>query len=130
MTQNLFLALVGVVLIVYVIRFLRTRGVPQYTPAEVKEQMAGREQPVFLDVRTEGERKFHHIKGSLHIPLHQLRTRAEELARHREREIVCYCQSGSRSVSAALILRRKGFRAASLRGGIVDWSFHAGGRRD
>lgn len=130
MTQNLFLALVGVVLLVYVVRFLRTRGIPQYSPAEVQERMAGREQPVFLDVRTDRERNFHHIRGSLHIPLQQLRARAEELTRHRGREIVCYCQSGSRSVSAALILRRKGFRAASLRGGIVDWNFHASAPRD
>jgi rhodanese-related sulfurtransferase len=130
MTQSLFLALVGVVLLLYVLRFLRTRNVRQYSPAEAKERLAGREGILFLDVRTDGERKFNHIQGSLHIPLHQLRARAEELARHREREIVCYCQSGNRSVSAALILQRKGFRAASLRGGIVDWNFqHADGRR-
>jgi rhodanese-related sulfurtransferase len=130
MTQIFFLIGVGVVLALYILRYLRTRSVRQYSPAEVKERLDGRDQVVFLDVRTERERKFHHIQGSLHIPLPQLRARAEELARHRQKEIVCYCQSGNRSVSAALILQQKGFRAASLRGGIVDWNFqNAGARR-
>jgi phage shock protein E len=122
--QIIFLSIIGAVLALYVLKFLRTRGVQQYSPGEVSRKIDSRDRILFLDVRTEGERKFQHIKGSLHIPLHQLRQRAEELLHHRDKEIVCYCQSGSRSLSAALILLQRGYRAASLRGGIVDWNFY------
>jgi rhodanese-related sulfurtransferase len=123
-TQIIFLAVIGVVLALYVLKFLRTRRILQYTPGEVAEKIESRDPVLLLDVRTEGEREFQHIRGSLHIPLHQLRGRTEELLRHRDKEIVCYCQSGSRSLSAALILNQRGYRAASMRGGIVDWNFH------
>jgi rhodanese-related sulfurtransferase len=122
--QILFLALVGLALLLSVARFLGSRSVPQYSPSEIAGRIARQDHPVLLDVRTERERAFEHIKGSLHIPLQQLRARAHELQSHRQREIVCYCQSGSRSLSAAAILQKHGYRAASLRGGIVDWNFN------
>jgi rhodanese-related sulfurtransferase len=127
-TQIVFLSVIGAVLALYVVKYLRTRNIQQYTPGEVAKKIESRDSVLLLDVWTVGERDFQHIKGSLHIPLHQLRSRAEELLRHREKEIVCYCQSGSRSLSAALILHQRGFRAASLRGGIVDWNFHGRAR--
>jgi rhodanese-related sulfurtransferase len=126
--QIIFLSIVGLVLALYIFKFLRTRRVQQYSPGEITKKIDSRDRVLLLDVRTEGERRFQHIKGSLHIPLHQLRGRAEELGHYRDKEIVCYCQSGSRSLSAALILQRRGFRAASLRGGIVDWNFHGRAR--
>ena len=123
-TQTIFLSIIGLVLAFYLVRFLRTRSVKQYSPSELAARLSSPGAVMLLDVRTEGERKSQFIKGSAHIPLHELRKRLEELARHREREIVCYCQSGSRSLSAALILIDQGYKAASLRGGIVDWNFH------
>ncbi len=124
--QVLFLAFVGLILLLNAVRFLQTRSVRQYRPSEVADRIAGRDSPVLLDVRTDRERKFQHIRGSLHIPVQQLRARAHELHRHREKEIVCYCQGGTRSLAAALMLRKRGYRAASLRGGIVDWNFIQG----
>jgi rhodanese-related sulfurtransferase len=121
--QTVFLALVGGVLLFNVLRFIRTRSVRQYSPGELAGRLKAREPLVLLDVRSERERNFQHIRGSLHIPLSQLRARAYELQHHRGKEIVCYCQSGRRSLSAALTLQKLGFEAASLRGGIVDWNF-------
>jgi rhodanese-related sulfurtransferase len=121
--QLLFLGFVGLILLLGLARFLRTRTVRQYRPSEVADRIGGRDGPLLLDVRTDRERRFQHIRGSLHIPLQQLRGRVHELHGHREREIVCYCQGGNRSLTAALILRKRGYRAASLRGGIVDWNF-------
>lgn len=121
--QVFFLGLVGLVVMLRGMKFLWTRSVMQYSPAEVAGRITAHDGPLLLDVRTDRERTFQHIKGSLHIPLQQLRARAHELQSHRHREIVCYCQSGSRSLSAALILKKHGYRAASLRGGMVDWNF-------
>ncbi len=124
--QVLFLAFVGLVLLLSAVRFLQSRSVRQYRPSEVADRIAGRGGMLLLDVRTDRERRVEHIRGSVHIPLQELRTRVHELHRHREREIVCYCQGGTRSLAAALMLRRRGYRAASLRGGIVDWNFLQG----
>jgi rhodanese-related sulfurtransferase len=55
--------------------------------------------------------------------LHSLSTRVGELEQHRRREIICYCQTGNRSLSAAAKLKRGGFSVANLRGGITEWNF-------
>ncbi len=122
--QILFLGLIGAFLITYVIRYLRTHSIQRYSPEEVCGKLKAKGHLVLLDVRTERERNFQHINGSLHIPLPQLRARVGELKGHLDKEIVCYCQSGNRSLSAARMLRQEGFRAASMRGGIVDWNFY------
>jgi len=112
-------ALVG--LVIY--RTIRLRSVRRLSPAEA-DGLVRSGVAVFLDVRTDAEAKSEHIKGALHIPLHELRRRGEELRRHAGKEIICYCQSGNRSVTAALILRKLGLKAASLNGGIGDWNFY------
>jgi rhodanese-related sulfurtransferase len=121
--QIIFLGIVGMILVIFVAKKIQTRSVRQYGPQELAGKLQATDPVLLLDVRTAQERSFQHIKGSLHIPLGQLSSRTHELRSHREQEIICYCQSGSRSLSAALILQKHGFRAASLRGGIVDWNF-------
>jgi len=76
-----------------------------------------------LDVRTARERSYRSIPGSLHIPLHELNARMKELERYRSKEIICYCASGSRSISAALRLKKAGFNVANLEGGLATWNF-------
>lgn len=122
-TQVFFLLAVGLVFLVYIARFVRARSVTRYSPGEVAGKLNSKNRVILLDVRTDRERSFQHIKGSLHIPLQQLRARAHELRPHQDREIVCYCQSDNRSLSAARILQKHGYQAASLRGGMVDWNF-------
>jgi rhodanese-related sulfurtransferase len=121
--QILLYVLLGIVILMYTRRFLLTRGVHQYSPAEVHEMLKGPAVPVLLDVRTDAEHAARHMKGSLHIPLQTLLRRIAELERHRNREIICYCQTGSRSLIAAARLKRLGFRTASMRGGMAEWNF-------
>ena len=78
---------------------------------------------VLLDVRTTGERQSKSIKGSIHVPLHEIRRRADEFKKYGAKEIVCYCASGSRSVSATATLKKLGYNAANMKGGIAEWSF-------
>ncbi|MBI5464507.1 MAG: rhodanese-like domain-containing protein, partial [Ignavibacteriales bacterium] len=76
-----------------------------------------------LDVRTDSERQLGTIRGSVHIPLHHIVRRIEELEKHKAKEIICFCQTGNRSVSAALLLKRRGFKVANLVGGMAEWNF-------
>lgn len=121
--QVLLYVVLGLVILVYARRYFLTRGVTQYSPAEVQEKLKGPTVPILLDVRTDAEHSAHHMKGSLHIPLQMLLRRMSDLERHKNREIICYCQTGSRSLLAAARLKRLGFHAASMKGGMAEWNF-------
>ncbi len=78
--------------------------------------------PLILDVRETSEIKDGIITDALHIPLGELPKRMAELEVHRQRPVLVYCRSGSRSASAARRLRRAGFETVyNLAGGIMAW---------
>jgi rhodanese-related sulfurtransferase len=72
-----------------------------------------------LDVREDDEWTAGHIDGAQHIPLGELSARLGELPK--ERTIVAVCRSGSRSDAAARGLRKLGFQAENLEGGVNAW---------
>lgn len=113
--QIVLYAMLGGFLLFNVARFFRNRSVPQVDPAAIPSGS------VLLDVRTAGERSQGSIPGSIHIPLQELGARADELKKHRAARIVCYCRSGARSLTAAARLRKLGYQAENLRGGISEW---------
>ena len=103
-------------------RMFLVRSIKQYSPVELSQRMKNNREVVLLDVRTPAERKSQSIKNSLHIPLAQLTSRINELSKFKNKEIVCCCQTGSRSISAASKLKRQGFTTANLKGGMVRWN--------
>jgi len=69
-----------------------------------------------LDVREPEERETGYIKGSVNIPLDQLRNRIHEVPL--DKEIVVYCKIGLRAYIAYRILARNGYRnVKNLTGG-------------
>ena len=72
-----------------------------------------------LDVREDDEWAAGHIDGAQHIPLGELSARLSELPK--ERTIVAVCRSGSRSEAAVRGLRKMGFQAENLEGGVNAW---------
>lgn len=71
----------------------------------------------WLDVRTEAEHQNQLIPGSLNIPLWMLRIRAADL--DPGGQYIVYCDTGSRSASAAFLLSERGFDVHVLRGGLM-----------
>ena len=63
---------------------------------------------VLLDVRTKEEHEARSIKGSLNIPIEELRDRMEEIPKNKS--IYAYCEVGYRSYLAARILLQHGFK--------------------
>lgn len=59
---------------------------------------------LIIDVRTSGEYRDGHIKGSTNIPLDQIETQISALQKLNKPVIVC-CRSGLRSAQAASILK-------------------------
>lgn len=94
-------------------------AVPATSISEVQDKLKERPGPVLLDVRSTEEYRNGHIPGAVSIPLDKLPERMSSLARGRE--IVCICQSGSRSRSATKQLKNAGYTAVNLQGGMSAW---------
>jgi rhodanese-related sulfurtransferase len=79
---------------------------------------------VLLDVRTpqEYEGDSGHLANAVLIPVHELERRVDELSQYKDRTIIAYCRTGSRSGRAATLLIRRGFNAVNMEGGIVRWN--------
>jgi rhodanese-related sulfurtransferase len=120
-TGQIFIyGILGFILAMQAVRRFQARNVPRYGAVEAAERVrSGR--GVLVDVRTSGERSHLNIPGSLHIPMNQLAVRMPELERHRDKEIIFYCATGSRSISAAVRAQKQGFQTANLEGGIATW---------
>lgn len=75
---------------------------------------------ILVDVRQPAEFELGKIKGSLNIPLPQLRRRLGELAK--DKPIYVTCQVGLRGYLAVKILTQNGFDAINLDGGYLTYS--------
>lgn len=63
---------------------------------------------VFVDVRSPAEFASGNAPGSINIPLNELPSRLVELPK--DRDVVVFCASGSRSGMAKMVLKTKGFQ--------------------
>lgn len=80
-----------------------------------------REQPLLLDVREGWEFETCHIAGSTLIPMRLIPVRVSEI--DDDREIVCICHHGARSMQVAAFLERNGFsNVTNLTGGVHAWA--------
>ncbi len=79
-----------------------------------------RDRIILLDVRNPDELKTDgKIPGSLLIPLNQLPNKIDKLDKNKK--ILVYCRSGTRSVSASRLLSSLGFKVYNIKGGINNW---------
>jgi rhodanese-related sulfurtransferase/DNA-binding transcriptional ArsR family regulator len=75
-----------------------------------------------LDVRPPEEFAAAHIPGALSVPLPELARKLASLPRRRE--VVAYCRGPYcvLAVEAVKVLRARGFKAARLADGVLDWA--------
>lgn len=73
---------------------------------EFKELIA--QGAIILDVRSKGEYAGGHIKGSINIPVDQLRQNIHKL-KNKNKPVITCCASGSRSAMAKSILKSNGY---------------------
>jgi rhodanese-related sulfurtransferase len=88
-------------------------------PKRVAE-LLGDGEAQLVDVREPYEHEAGRIAGGTHIELDRLPTEADSL--DRERPLVFYCRSGSRSAMAADAFRAAGYDAYNMDGGIEAWA--------
>jgi rhodanese-related sulfurtransferase len=93
--------------------------IDQLEPDQVHTLASQSPRPFLLDVRTPGEYKQGHVNGAELIPLNELAAKMAKIPRGRE--IVCICESGSRSIAAARHLSAQGYKVSNMRGGMSRW---------
>jgi rhodanese-related sulfurtransferase len=89
-------------------------------PAEQLAEMLEAGKVDLIDVRRVHEWEAGHIPGARRVEVNDLPAEAERL--DRDRPVVLYCRSGSRSELAADGLSAGGFDAHALAGGISAWA--------
>ena len=72
-----------------------------------------------LDVRTIPEFKEGHLRDATLIPVDALANNLGMLKQDKNKKIIVYCHSGSRSIVASRILEENGFTPLNVRGGII-----------
>lgn len=93
--------------------------VAQITPQELERQLQSREMQV-LDVRREPEWEAGHIEGAAWWPLDNFRVSPPEI--DHEMALAVHCKGGYRSMIAASLLQRAGFRRVlNVAGGFDGW---------
>lgn len=65
------------------------------------------EQAFIVDVREKGEYEVGHLKGSVNIPLSELRERTDEIPK--DRPVYLHCRSSQRSYNALMALQGRGY---------------------
>jgi rhodanese-related sulfurtransferase len=95
--------------------------VAEIEAADLKTRLDQQEPLHLIDVRSAGEYAAGHIAGSINVPIDQLRSRLPELPLDPARPVVAICFSAHRSPPAVRVLRRAGFDAVQLRGGLMAW---------
>jgi DMSO/TMAO reductase YedYZ molybdopterin-dependent catalytic subunit/rhodanese-related sulfurtransferase len=92
--------------------------IPQFGPRAAKASVdAG---ALLLDVREPHEWCTEHAPTAMLLPVGRVRAREHELPR--DRRIVVVCRSGGRSAAVTASLRRSGFDAVNLAGGMCAWA--------
>ncbi len=93
------------------VRVVLTRRTPVAVVAEKIRAGA-----TVVDVRSEGEFRSGAYRDAINVPLQVLSGRFDRIPR--DRPVVVYCASGSRSATAARILKKAGYADVSNAGGL------------
>ncbi len=93
------------------------------TCSELKSRMDNQEELNLLDVREPDEHAAFNAGGKL-LPLGQiLATQVEDIEDWKNKEVICYCRSGKRSLQASMMLETLGFtNVKNLEGGMMAWA--------
>ncbi len=90
------------------------------TNVDVQEKMINGDEFVLLDVRRADEFAEGYIDPAINIPLEEIATRMGELDPNAE--IIVYCKSGGRGLTATIALLMNGFtNVHNMAGGVLGW---------
>ena len=121
--DNIFLVAVALVSGAMLVWPLLRRGAggPSVNTLEAT-QLINRQDALLLDVREQAEFAQSRILNARGLPLSQLEARLGDIEKFKDKPVIVYCATGSRSASAAATLRKHGFsNVLNLSGGFAAW---------
>lgn len=94
----------------------------QMTATELHAFLADNK-PVLIDVREQEELEFGMLEGALHISMHDVPAKLNELEQYKDKTIVLICRSGKRSAQVGQFLEQMGYQdIINLDGGMNSWA--------
>lgn len=91
---------------------------------QMRELMKDTDNTILIDVRTEEEYEEKNISNSINIPLNSLMFNIDELEDYKDKNVIIYCRSGHRSITACNLLSLEGFnKIYNLEKGIIGYDF-------
>ncbi|WP_150910810.1 rhodanese-like domain-containing protein [Marinobacter halotolerans] len=113
---SLFVALLIALII------LETRRGGQKISAQAAVSLINRDEAIVIDIRDRKDFTEGRITGAINIPLASLKSRASELKKHEDKQIIVADKMGQHSAMAVKQLKEEGFNnVVRLNGGIADW---------
>jgi rhodanese-related sulfurtransferase len=99
----------------------RGAGGPSVNTLEAT-QLINREDALVVDVREQAEYAQSHILNARLLPLSQVEAKIGDIEKFKDKPVILYCATGSRSSTAASVLRKGGFsKVFNLSGGFSAW---------
>lgn len=84
------------------------------------------DEPLMIDVRSEGEYAAGHMQGSICLPLSDIAARIAQVAPDKQQPIVLCCASGARSEMALRLLQGLGYSQVVNGGGAGQLALRLG----
>ena len=114
--STILISIIALWLIFKLFGFLGRLGIKQLSPRELDQKKG----MMLLDVRTDKEYEQGHIPGAVHVPLAEVGDKVKKLKK--DKDLVVYCQSGTRSIWAIKRLMGMGYtKLYNLKGGYSAW---------
>ena len=88
---------------------------------DLTREHQGPNPPQLVDVRTVKEHRRGHVKGATSAPIGSFARMLPALGLDKNRKVIAICLTGHRSIPAVRLLRRQGYDAAQLAGGMRSW---------
>jgi rhodanese-related sulfurtransferase len=96
----------------------RLSGTSELGPGEAT-RMLNHDNAIMVDMRSDDEYRNGHVVNAMHVPSQE---NLAVLDKYRDRPVIVYCNSGSRSAAFCRTLRKQGFASVyNLKGGILGW---------
>jgi len=100
-----------------------TQKFSKISPAGAVQLMnADEDNVLILDVREPSETAGGKIAKAVQIPVGNIQQRLSELEKHRGKQVIVYCKTGTRSGIACKALNKAGFdQVHNMTGGVMSW---------
>ena len=119
---ELFYSLAAILIALTFIEFLRTKRSNFYVGPNEAVQLINKHKAVVIDIRSKDTYGTGHIVDSLNISAQDLTNKPQKLDKYKGKPVILVCNTGMQTQKIAASLKKQGYTAFSLSGGMRAWS--------